>query len=382
MKKLCVLLPTLAAIFFALFSVTAYAQEDTLTEDELVSEIYEESGAGELMYSLPDTAREFLSELNITDFSAESTSSVEMPEFISAVGGALREQIYSPLRILMSVFGIILITAVFDVLKTSTLSVSVEMVLCAVSSLCVVTVIAPPMLELVEELSRTITSSGDFMLIYVPVITVLTVTSGHEISGGMFYSVMIYMCSAITQITSKIIVPLLKSVLSLSVVASVSSSVSLDGFITLFRRAVKWILCFCMSLFVAFITMKAIVSAAEDSVSNKVAKFAINNFVPLVGGALSDAYQTVVSCVSVLKSGVGVVAMIAIFAIFLPAVLKCAVWQAAVAICGAVCELFGVKKISVLMSSLGSVLSSISAILLSIMVIYIVSTAIVIIVGG
>lgn len=373
-------------IILSAFSYSVYALDsdlDTETEtEEMVTQLYEEVGADELFYQLPESAKDFLNEINMNDFMPQSTDNVDIDNFIYAVGNMLKSNIYEPLKILSCIIGIILITAVFDTLKNSSTSAALDGTLSVVSTLCLISVTAPPMLELVEELSNTVINSSSFMMIYVPVISVLIVTSGQQISGGAFYAMMIYISNAILQIASKIIIPLLKCVISLSIVSSVSDKVSLGGFISLFKKTVKWLLCFCMSLFVAFITMKSIVTVAEDTISNKVVKFAINNFVPLVGGALSDAYQTVVSCVGLLKSGVGVAAMIAIFAIFLPAILKCAIWQAVVAIGSALCEVFEIKKTCALLNSLGTVISAINAILLSIMVIYIVSTAIIIIVGG
>ena len=85
---------------------------------------------------------------------------------------------------------------------------------------------------------------------------------------------------------------------------------------------------------------------------------------------------------SVLKSGVGAAAVAAIFAIFIPHVIRCAVWQAVAAAGGALCDLFGLSEVSSLLGSMSSVVSVMLAMLLCTMVIYIISTAIVIIVGG
>lgn len=373
----------LSAIFvFSSISAHALDSDSGADEEEIISRLYEDVGADKLIFELPESAKNIMNELGISYFTPGSADNLSINGIISVIGYVIKSNIYEPLKILLCVIGIILLTALFDTFKNGSSSDSLENVLNAAAVLCTVTVISPSLLELISQLSETIVNSSNFMSLYVPVITVLAVTSGGTLSGAAFYTAMIYISSAISQISSKIIVPLLKCVLSLSIVSSVSDKVSLEGFISLFRKIVKWLLCFCMSLFVAFMTMKTIVTTAEDTISNKVAKFAINSFVPIVGGALSDAYQTVIGCVGVLKSGVGVVAMIAIFAIFLPAVMKCAVWQAAIAISCAVGEVFSVKKICTLLSSIEKILSSINAILLSIMVIYIVSTAIIIIVGG
>lgn len=381
MKTVLSFIVLFIAVIYA--PLTSFALENTdVDSEEIIERLYEETGADELIFSVPDDAREIMDDMSVNDFSVGALDDFTFETVLSAVGGVIRNNFTEPLRVLISVIGIVLISAMFDTLKSSSLSSTLDSSLNAVSTLCVIAVLSPSVLSLMDSLSQAIINSSNFMILYVPVISVLLITSGQPLSGGTFYGVMIYISNAILQISSKLIIPLLKCILSLSIVASVSDKVSLSGFISLFRKIVKWVLCFCMSLFVAFITMKSVVTVSEDSISNKVVKFAINSFVPLVGGALSDAYQTVISCVSVLKSGVGVAAMVAVFAIFLPAIVRCVIWQFVIAVSVSVCEVFENKKTCALLNSLASVLSVICAILLSIMVIYIISTAIIIIVGG
>ncbi len=365
-------------------TITVQAEEIVESSDtaEIINRLYHEVGADELYYNIPDEARDFLSEIKFESFKPDSTDKVTIETIFEGIVYILKENVLEPFRILICVIGIILITAMFDTLKSSSLSSSLDSTLSVISALCMVSILAPSMLVLIDTLSETIINASNFMILYVPVITTLIITSGQPLSGSMFYGVMIYVSNAILQIESKIIIPLLKCIISMSIVTSVSTKVSLDGIINLFKKTIKWILTFCMSLFVAFMTMKSIVAVSEDSISNKAVKFAISNFVPLVGGALSDAYQTVISCVTVLKSGVGVAAMAAVFAIFLPAVAKCVIWQFVIAVSISVCDIFNIGKTSSLLNSLAAAVSTICAILLCTMVIYIISTAIIIIVGG
>ena len=381
--KYIIIFPILMLII-SFNTITVQAEDIVESSDtaEIIDRLYYEVGADKLIYNIPEEARDFLSEIKFENFKPDGTDKVTVESIFNGIAYILKENILEPFRILICVIGIILITAMFDTLKSSSLSGSLDNTLSVISALCMITVLAPSMLALIDTLSQTIVNASNFMIIYVPVITALIIMSGQPVVGSMYYGVMIYVSNAVLQIESKIIIPLLKCIVSMSIVTSVSTKVSLNGIINLFKKTIKWILTFCMSLFVAFMTMKSIVAVSEDSISNKAVKFAISNFVPLVGGALSDAYQTVISCVAVLKSGVGVAAMAAVFAIFLPAVAKCVIWQFVIAVSISVCDIFNINKTSSLLNSLAAAVSVICAILLCTMVIYIISTAIIIIVGG
>ncbi len=360
-------------------TLTARALETETDDAALMQQLYSDSGADRLEGALPDYAAGLLDDLGLDGFYPGGVDNVTLGSITAVLRGVISENLREPLRVLCCLVGIVILSAALDAVKSGG---AADGALTVVSTLCAVSIIAPPILELTGDLAGTIEASSDFMLLYVPVISGLMIASGSAAGGSMYCGVMVFVAAAVTRITSQLVLPLLKCVMSLSVVASSCEKVRFDGVVELFRKAARFILTFCMSLFVAFLTMRSIVSAAADSLANRAVKFAVSSFVPLVGGALSDAYQTVISCVTVLKSGVGAAAIAAVFVIFVPVAVRCALWQAVTSVGAALCGLFDLGRVSSLLSSLSSVVSVVLAVLLCTMVIYIISTAIVIIVGG
>ena len=380
MFKVRVVLFIIVASAAALLSPNACAaQVESPDTAELIAQLYHSSGADELEYSLPQSARELLSSIGFGGFLPNGTNAITAQSIFSGVSQAVQDNMEAPLRVLASIVGIVILSAALDTVRTGGAS---EGVLSLVTSLCMISVIAPPLLELTADLSETITVSGNFMLLYVPVISGLIIASGGAASGAMYCGVMIWVSSVVVQLTSRVIVPLLKCVMSLSLVSSSCGKVQLGGVVELFKKAARFMLTFCMSLFAAFLTMRSIVAAAADSLTNRAVKFAVSSFVPLVGGALSEAYQTVISCVSILKAGIGAAAIAAVFAIFLPAAVRCALWQAVTSVGIAVCGVFGLDRVSALLTQLSSVVSVMFAVLMCTAVIYIISTAVILIAGG
>lgn len=370
-----------AAVVFLLFwafRVSACAYTETVDTAAITERIYHESGADELWSAVPDDARDFLGEAGFSGFLPDGVEDITVQSFFESLGSSFRKSLSEPFRVLMCVLAIIIISASLDTVGSDSPGGSLSLV----SSLCIVSVIAPPMLDSVSMLADTITASGNFMLLYVPVISGLMIASGKPAGGALYSGVMIFVSSALMQLTVRIIVPMLKCVMSLSLVSSACEKVRLGGVVELFRRCSQFMLTFGMSLFAAFLTMRTIVAAAADSLGTRAAKFAIGSFVPVVGGALSEAYQTVISCVSLLKSGVGAAGIAVVFAIFLPAALHCIMWKACAAGGRALCDMFGLSGTSNLLSQLSNVMSVMFAVLMCTMVIYIISTAILIIVGG
>ena len=117
----------------------AYAEEDysyISDTDKLIDSLYSEAGADELIFALPDSARGFLDNLYINDFKPESAENLSAENVISAILNVFRESIIEPIKILICIIGIIILTALFDTLKSSDMSAGLEQTLSFVSVLC------------------------------------------------------------------------------------------------------------------------------------------------------------------------------------------------------------------------------------------------------
>ena len=86
-----------------------------------------------------------------------------------------------------------------------------------------------------------------------------------------------------------------------------------DGIKGLTSGALKLIL----TLFTAYLTIAGGVSGSVDRMALKTAKFAVSGAVPVVGGVISDAAETVLSGASLLKNSIGIFGMLCVTAICL-----------------------------------------------------------------
>lgn len=80
----------------------------------------------------------------------------------------------------------------------------------------------------------------------------------------------------------------------------------------------KWIvtsvLTILMLVFVGYLTVSGAVASGADAMTIKAAKAAISGMVPVVGGVLSDATETVLAGAGILKNAIGVFGMLGVMA--------------------------------------------------------------------
>ena len=82
--------------------------------------------------------------------------------------------------------------------------------------------------------------------------------------------------------------------------------------------AVKWVITSVLTtvllVFVGYLTVSGVIAGSADAVTVKAAKFTMSSMVPVVGGILSDAAETVLAGAGILRNTVGVFGMLAILA--------------------------------------------------------------------
>ena len=88
------------------------------------------------------------------------------------------------------------------------------------------------------------------------------------------------------------------------------------------------------------------------------------------------------SYLGLLKTTVGAFGIIAGAGIFLPIIIRIILWQIGIQLCSAVGELLGLSEISGLLKSVGSVMGLLLAVLLCTALMIIISTGIMLTIGG
>lgn len=372
-------------IIFIMFStVTVYAYEESTgyTQEDIYNSQYELSGADALIDELPKEVREQLEDIGVTSPSWQQLNSLSFFDIFSNIINTVQEKSITPLNCVVKIMGVIMLVALIDSVKSAIASSSLTSVLNSVAVLAVSIILIRPISQTIYYSANVIKISSDFMMIFVPIMVAIMLAMGQSTQGAGNYTLVMGAGTVVSQISENILVPLLNTFMGMSIVSGISQKVNLNGFCELVNKIVKWVLTFTMSVFTAILTMQSFISSSADSAGTKATRFAINSFVPLVGGALSEAYQTVRSCMGMLKSGVGVFAILATGTVYLPSIISCVLWLISINIAIALADVFNMGQIIKLLKSVATVINVLIAILLCCMIIFIVSSTIMLMVGG
>ena len=280
---------------------------------------------------------------------------------------------------ILSLLGTILIVIVVTAaLKASGegLSDSSADIFGTVSVLTAVTAIVPKLFEVFGRASSAVQSGGSFIAVFIPVFSGITAAMGGITSAGVYDVAVLGASEIFVQLSSLFMMPVVTASTMLAVTGSVFSGEDLGSIVRLGKKLVTWGMTVAMTLFTGLLTMKCTLSGKADGAAAKTTRFVISGMVPVVGGAVSDAYSTVRGSFDLIRGTVGTAGCIAVILLFLPPVLQILIFRAVMWTGTAAAELFSVESVAKLLKALDDGLAIVQCILVCFGLMFMFSTAI------
>lgn len=355
MRKLFAIFFVISALF--LLNSKAFAEEFEYGEEELIG-------------ALPDEAREFLESEEITP---EAPRVFSFGEALRGAWELLKSQAGKPLRMLCGLCGVVLFCALAESLADAG---NLKTALSVVGVLCGAGIAAAAMYETLEDSLAAISAAANFMLVFIPVLTGISAALGHTLTAAAVNSAILGGTQLFSQLAANFLAPFCGAILGVSTAGAVQPQFKLDKLAEVIKKIVVWALSLVMTIFMGVLSLQTAVSAASDNAAIKTAKFVVSQGVPLVGGTVSDAVNTLQGGISILKSSVGVYGMIAVGVMIVPVLASLACYKLAALAAEGLAEMFGLKELTALFKSFGAVITIITAIVICVLLINTIAAAI------
>ena len=118
--------------------------------------------------------------------------------------------------------------------------------------------------------------------------------------------------TVLMSLITKLLLPLVYGYIAACVAYAAVGNEGLKRIAGTLKWVVTSILTVVLLVFVGYLTVSGVIAGSTDAVTVKAAKFTMSSLVPVVGGILSDAAETVLAGAGILKNAVGVFGMLAV----------------------------------------------------------------------
>lgn len=227
-----------------------------------------------------------------------------------------------------------------------------------------------------------LSAASEFMLVFVPVFAGVIAAMGKAAAASAANTVILAAAQFFSQISVNFLTPVCGTVMGLSVTGAVHPEMSTDKLGELIRKAAVWGLSLLMTVFMSVLSAQTFVTNSADNVLIRTAKFAVSSGVPIVGGTISDAVNTVHASLSLMHSSIGTYGIAAGIVILLPSLISVVCYRFALTAAEAVSEVFGVKELSTLFRACGAVMSIIMAVIVCFLLLNTISAVIMLAAGS
>lgn len=371
MKKIIKITEIFTVCIFVLISVSPIS----FAESDGISDLIGEETESELFDAVPDDVEELLDRLGVNGIDFDSLFSITPEKVWGILKDMLTGQTEAPLKSLVRLLAVIVILAVCECFMPDDdrMKIITEM---AGVLMCVVSIISP-LSEVITSAVAAIAVSEKFILVLIPVLAAVVSVSGNPALALSFQSMAFYAAQVIAAASKNYIVPVVGTVLALDITCSVMPSFKLSGLTGMIKKTITAVLSFAATLFVSFLEIKGALAKATDTVTTKGIKLIISSAVPVVGGALSEAFSGVVGSLVLVKSALGIFGIVVIALINLPFCFQLLFWIFALRLAAAVGEMLNQEYLANLLKAVSSAMILMNVVLVFNAVIFIISTALV-----
>ena len=242
---------------------------------------------------------------------------------------------------LLGVFAIILLCSLLTT-NNAFVSLGNQKLVYAVTFVVVVVLIFADLSTIYNQVYSTIGNLSQLIDSSMPIMLSLMIATGNKVSAKVYQPMVALLSGTVIKSISQIILPLATFSLAFTIISNLSDNVKIGKLTSFVGNASSWLLGITFMLFSAFMTVEGISASSLDGVSIRAMKFATKNYVPMLGGYLSDGFDMIVASATLIKNSFGLVTLLLLLGMVLSPILNILAYkltlQALCAILEPVCD--------------------------------------------
>ena len=298
-----------------------------------------------------------------------STLSEGLSMILQDVIPLIRPDLYEASKVCLAVIAAVMITSVIQSFSKSQKEV------CAIAGTAS---IAATLLLSANSMIRlgsdTVVEMTEYGKLLIPVMTAALAAQGAIGTSAALYTATMGIISLIGTAMSKLLLPMIYLFLALAIASGATGQDMLKQFRNMLKDGISWFLKTVLTIFATYMGLTGIISGTTDNTAAKITKAAISSVVPVVGGILSDASESVLVSAAMTKNAVGLYGLFAILAVFLNPFIKIGCHYLLLKATGAVCAIFGSKTMTELIGDFSTAMGLLLGITGSVCLLLLIST--------
>ena len=210
-----------------------------------------------------------------------------------------------------------------DCCKASDSSASLPIV--SLAGATVVTMIAAGDLRTLMGIGmEAIDTLETFSKALLPTLIAAVAASGGAVSAGVRHVAAVFFADLFISLIQNLLLPMVYIYIAAAAANALIPGRKIGGIATAIRKGTTWILSGALVLYTGYLSLSGAAASSADALTVQLTRSAMGA-VPVVGGIISDAADTVLHGAAILKNTIGIAGTLAVLALCLTPFLKLAV---------------------------------------------------------
>lgn len=328
-KRIVGVIILISVIIFSFFNFEscfniAYAksENDELEKefDKNIKDILKDIDTEELDVFLPnDFNLDFLSVDSFKDLLVKILDGKYFDEYDSlfqSIISIFKNNITSLMKIFLLFLVLVLLYEMFKSFSDGKY-VEIKNIVKFIFSLVIITLILTVFKDVSKIISDSVEKIFSFSKFLFPILLNLILISGSASSYSVYSSLSLFLLNTGSYVFTYFLLPLSLSIFTLSIFGLLFSNKNFTKVIDIFKSIFKYTIVIFFAVFGLFSSINLITSGVKDGVSLRLTKFAIKNYIPIIGGYVSHGFDFIHSCSIVVKNAFGFCGILILFFIVL-----------------------------------------------------------------
>lgn len=295
---------------------------------------------------------------------------IDFGSFLGYIVSIFASKINNVIPFVVSILSICILFSLINAIKGKFASESTENIVRIACISLVMVIVFAQIINLVTASKELISFLKRQMDCFFPVLLTLMSVIGPSRSVAVYQPAVAVLTNAMTNVITVFALPCFLLSIVFHVVGNLSEGIKLKSMAEFFSGAMKWILGTAFFVFLAVLSIQGITASIYDSIYIRTTKLALSQYVPIIGGYLSEGYNLVISGSVLIKNGVGLSGIIILFLSICPLIAQIVIFSLSLKLVAAICEPLGSKSVCSILNGISKSVSSLIAIILGLTFLY------------
>lgn len=200
---------------------------------------------------------------------------------------------------------------------------------------------------------ETISKTSELSKLLMPALAAATAATGGVTAATVRQVGTVLFSDILLTVIERFLIPMLYLYIGTAAADTVLEGGALGSMGGLLKKTVTWILRVLLILFTTYLTISSAIAGTADAQAVRLAKTAVSTVVPLVGGILAEAAESVLVGAGLLRGMIGVFGTLAVVSMCLAPFLRLAVQYVLYQMAGFAAQTAGPEKLAKLLMKLG-----------------------------